>query len=361
MDRAAGTPRRVTTQDIADKLGLSKATVSRALTGRAQVSEDTRDKVLQKAQELGYRPDPTLRALSSLRWSQHPEARATYRIALVTLDWMKQPTKTKSHVDPSHLGVFERAAELGLEVDSLQVKGAANLMSFGKSLYHRGYDAILFGMRCPVEDWKFPYEKFPCIAISAMHPALRIHQVTSDWFNAVSIAIEEVLGRGYRRPAFAFYRRRNPGIDERIFAAMVNGRRRFQQQLGSMPSIFEYPPEILDEPDSEYYERDRARFLDWYRAERPDVIIDAGFFTYWWLGDAKIAVPEEVGNLRLMRPWSEESVHVSAINHNFHQQGRTAIDILYNLIQTGSRGSPSHPMRITIACEMADGDTLPPR
>ncbi|NLG85539.1 MAG: LacI family transcriptional regulator [Firmicutes bacterium] len=45
---------RVTMQDIAEELGLSRFTVARALGGGAGGSEETRNKVLETAQRLGY-------------------------------------------------------------------------------------------------------------------------------------------------------------------------------------------------------------------------------------------------------------------------------------------------------------------
>ena len=45
---------RVTVQHIADQLGLSKYAVSRALSGKSGVSEQTRQTVIEKAEALGY-------------------------------------------------------------------------------------------------------------------------------------------------------------------------------------------------------------------------------------------------------------------------------------------------------------------
>ncbi|MEG6571154.1 LacI family DNA-binding transcriptional regulator [[Clostridium] cellulosi] len=45
---------RVSMQDIADKVGVSKVTVSKVLRGQSDVSESMRDKVLETAKELGY-------------------------------------------------------------------------------------------------------------------------------------------------------------------------------------------------------------------------------------------------------------------------------------------------------------------
>ncbi len=55
---------RVTIASLASTLGISKASVSYALNGRPGVSEDTRDRVRALAQELGWRPSSTARALA---------------------------------------------------------------------------------------------------------------------------------------------------------------------------------------------------------------------------------------------------------------------------------------------------------
>ena len=60
-------PRRVTLRDIAEELDLSVNTVSRALAGKSQVSEHTRQAVLARAQSLGYRPNSHARSLVSGR------------------------------------------------------------------------------------------------------------------------------------------------------------------------------------------------------------------------------------------------------------------------------------------------------
>ncbi|MFE7273764.1 LacI family DNA-binding transcriptional regulator [Streptomyces sp. NPDC057623] len=56
--------RRPTMKDIARHAGVSQSAVSFALNGRPGVSEDTRDRVRQVAEELGWRPSTAARALS---------------------------------------------------------------------------------------------------------------------------------------------------------------------------------------------------------------------------------------------------------------------------------------------------------
>ncbi len=58
---------RATIADIARELGISKAAVSYALTGRPGVGADTRRRVLATAEQLGWYPSSSARALSGAR------------------------------------------------------------------------------------------------------------------------------------------------------------------------------------------------------------------------------------------------------------------------------------------------------
>ncbi|AIA73194.1 LacI-family transcriptional regulator [Pectobacterium atrosepticum SCRI1043] len=51
--------------DVAKKAGVSKATVSRVLTGNNYVSKTTRDRVFQAIEEIGYRPNLLARQLAT--------------------------------------------------------------------------------------------------------------------------------------------------------------------------------------------------------------------------------------------------------------------------------------------------------
>ena len=53
-----------TMDDIAEELGISKSTVSRALAGSGRISEETRQKVENCAKQHGYKPNPVAKALA---------------------------------------------------------------------------------------------------------------------------------------------------------------------------------------------------------------------------------------------------------------------------------------------------------
>lgn len=87
---------RVTIQDIADALGLSRNTVSKAINNTGILADATREKILQKAVEMGYKQfsyvtfvksgkasDTPMQA--SLSLSQSPEASGAADPALISL------------------------------------------------------------------------------------------------------------------------------------------------------------------------------------------------------------------------------------------------------------------------------------
>ena len=54
---------QTTIKDIAKRLNISIATVSRALNNKWEVSKETRELVIKTAAEMGYRPNAQARGL----------------------------------------------------------------------------------------------------------------------------------------------------------------------------------------------------------------------------------------------------------------------------------------------------------
>ena len=67
----------ITIRDISRKCGLSVSTVSKALNGYSDVSEKTRNLIIETARELGYIPNAHARALKTNR---------TYNIGILFVD-----------------------------------------------------------------------------------------------------------------------------------------------------------------------------------------------------------------------------------------------------------------------------------
>ena len=63
--------RRASITDLAKTLGLSPSTISRALSDHADVSEATKARVRQLAEELHYQPNQLAAALRRISWANN--------------------------------------------------------------------------------------------------------------------------------------------------------------------------------------------------------------------------------------------------------------------------------------------------
>lgn len=102
---------RITIQDIADELGLSRNTVSKAINNTGVLSETTRKKVLEKAIAMGYKQFSYM-DLSLL--DNKPKKKETGEVALLTASFL-----SNSHFASPMLDKFQ--AELALVGYSLSI------------------------------------------------------------------------------------------------------------------------------------------------------------------------------------------------------------------------------------------------
>lgn len=103
---------RVTIQDIADALGVSRNTVSKAINNTGILADATKEKVLQKAVEMGYKQFSYIDISSvNLNKSTHAQAESTNasEIALFTTNFL-----AGSHFASTMLDKFQKEiAQLG--------------------------------------------------------------------------------------------------------------------------------------------------------------------------------------------------------------------------------------------------------
>jgi LacI family transcriptional regulator len=359
MDTFVDRPQRVSLEDIAQAIGVSKATVCRALLGRARVSEATRARVKAAAERLGYRPDPTLSALTKHRWAVGAVPRASYQVALIRVlgDDAGKRARVSINTDSAIEGMRRRCEELGFMLSEWVLEEQHSPQHLGRMLYSRGVDGLLINIEGPVRPWEFPWDHFAAVTLGhdqLFHPS---HAVVPDWFRAITMAVEQARQAGYRRVGFASFWRRNPEIDDRLFGAIRLNRARLEEDFGPQPAVFEYPSAPVAGAD--IMEIDRERFAAWWRDERPDVVIDTNRIAYWWLRDLGVKLPREVGYITTVGNTSEgDEARLSSVSLRREHQGKTAVELLFNLLQLNQRGLPPHPVRVTVSCGWVAGETL---
>lgn len=149
---------RPTLQDIAEKAGVSTATVSRTLNDRPGVHPDTRTEILRIAQELGYVVNTTFSegtatlGLVNYKWSPEP--------AIMVDDQLLQGADHEArqngyHIIATYVNETMMATPSDLpvvrekRVDGLLLVGPALTTPFIMELYESGIPIILVDNRIP--------------------------------------------------------------------------------------------------------------------------------------------------------------------------------------------------------------------
>ena len=128
-------------KDLADTLGLSQTTVSRALNGYPEVNEDTRVRVLDAARRYHYRPNASARRLATGRVGAVGAVLHTHRGQLI---------------DPHYVeflaGVGERLAEDEIDIVLSPTKvGGEETPSYRRMATGKRVDALIVSSP-PIED-----------------------------------------------------------------------------------------------------------------------------------------------------------------------------------------------------------------
>jgi LacI family transcriptional regulator len=188
-------------KDIARDLGVSLITVSKALRGMDDISEETRQRVLKRMAELNYRPNMLARGLASGK---------TFIVGLVVPDllhpFFAEFAKSLNGVLRRHnYGLILASSEEDPKIEQQEIR----------TVLARGIDALLIASCQPtlqgfygVEDQRTPF-----ILIDRDFPRLCAHFVGTDDYAAGLLATRHLLSTGKRRIAHIAGPELAPGSD----------------------------------------------------------------------------------------------------------------------------------------------------
>jgi LacI family gluconate utilization system Gnt-I transcriptional repressor len=182
---------RVTLADVAQAAGVSPITVSRALWGERAVDPELAEKARSAARRLGYMPDPAARALASRRGTHVAVLipMLTNMLFVEMLEALQQVLRGSGY--QTLIGVTHYDA--GEEEKLLR-----------EQLAHRPSGLIVTGLdrseatRALIEECGVP-----CVHVMELSPVPGVYSVGLSQFDAAVSMTRHLLGRGYRRVAFA--------------------------------------------------------------------------------------------------------------------------------------------------------------
>ena len=148
--------KRVTLQDIANELGISRNTVSKAINNSDGIAAATRDKILQKAVEMDYKQFSYVNSIMGsdemTSLSEPPQYQG--EIALLTSTFL-----TQSHFSSTMLDKFQReSSQAGFTMNTRRVT-KENLRT--KTLPYTFRKDLVKAVLC-IEMFDYDYDKMIC-------------------------------------------------------------------------------------------------------------------------------------------------------------------------------------------------------
>lgn len=200
--------KKVTMQDIADHLNISKNSVSQALTGKPGVSEVTRRLVQDTANELGY-------DYSNSRKQKLADKKMTRNIALIASDYA---FSLKSFFGEIYLSSEKevRARGMNLFIEPIDSESKKNL-TLPSVLSSHEIDGILILSHISTEYIsKIISTGIPTVLIDHHSPYLQADSIlTNNRFGAF-MAVEHLIQLGHRDIAFVGNIDISPSYQERL-------------------------------------------------------------------------------------------------------------------------------------------------
>jgi DNA-binding LacI/PurR family transcriptional regulator len=177
-------PRRPRLNDVAADAGVSPATVSLVLRGVAGPSAATRERVLETASRLGYRPDRAASLLASRR----------SRLIGVVMD-IANPFHAQLVED-----VQEAADRRGYDlVLSAVTRGRDERRAVETLLDSRCEALVLIGPQAPAEHLAALDRQLPVVALGRPVPSGVVDVVRAADDEGVVLAVDHLAGLGHRR------------------------------------------------------------------------------------------------------------------------------------------------------------------
>jgi LacI family transcriptional regulator len=336
-------------KDVADALGYSTMTVSLALRNNPRIPDETRKKIIQQADKMGYRPNPFVASL--VAWRKNPGSTNADTLVVLTKfgvppgEWKRD--ENKGFYRRLWKGLEARAAELGFHLEEIPSTGVDDEgRTLTRILRTRGIRGVIlfpggkFEQDYPALDWKY----FVPVAIAFHSSDLPVHRVASNHSMAIDVALHYLDRRGYRRPGLML----TPTFDARINYAMTG---RFLAWQHTVPKSRRVP---LIEKHSEFI--DQKTFSIWLGKYRPDVILSPNADHYHWLQKIGPKFSNETAFIHLAK---EETGSLSGVDLRTTEAGRTVIDILARELYLNRFGIPEVPELILVSCEWREGNSLP--
>ncbi|MCB1331933.1 MAG: LacI family DNA-binding transcriptional regulator, partial [Maritimibacter sp.] len=327
--------RRARISDIADRLGVSSATVSRAISGRGYVRADLAEKIRAVAVELNYGL-PDLNVGRRVLLAASNDAMVDFQRAQFT-----------THVLD---GLRQRAAALGIEIDQRRIDPAGRLDEIADTMREPDVTGTLL---LTVDDALLDAAHAlpgPVVLVNSDDPDMRLSSVTPCNRSAAALAAKHLTGLGH----------------ERILFLTKPGRRTIQRRLEGLRDVLgpRFDPGLVVEATDWTVEAAESAMtqaleagLDFSAVLAAGDVLAAGALL--GLHAAGLDVPKDVSLVGIDGlPQGEYlSPALTSVVIPMHAVGAFSLDLLLNAARFAGTTIDRPASRIELACTLAERDS----
>ena len=178
-------------KDIAKRCGVSTATVSKALNGQPDIGEETRERILRTADELGYMANASARALKTKR---------SYDIGVLFVDPMHGGL---AHEFFSTMldGIRREAEKHGYDITFINSSVGQRQTSYLQHCRYRGLDGVVIASADYFDPMVAELVQSELPVVTVDHVFNNRISVVSDNLVGMDALVRYVYGKGHRKIA----------------------------------------------------------------------------------------------------------------------------------------------------------------
>jgi len=320
-------------KDVAREAGVHQTTVSLALRGHSSIPRSTRERIRAVADRLGYRPNPLLSTLMSVRRQGRLSVRGS---TLAFLTAYKTRDGWRRSVNYQHL--FEemktRAAELGYQLEEFWLmESGMTSARMRRILLARGIRGILV---CPLssslQSLDFDFADFAAVALGYTLHSPKLDRVAVDYYGIMQMTIAKLRERGFQRIAF--------------FTSSEIDRRVNHLSLGAFLAERKICSRGLLEPFIGNSEG-KISIENWISQKRPDAIISSVQAEYQLLHRMITDSRKSVG-LQLYVVDAHLDANQPGVVQSIEDQARAAVDLVTSRVERAEFGPPRRPQVVLV-------------
>jgi LacI family transcriptional regulator len=344
-------PRLPTTRAIAAAAGVHQTTVSLALRNHPRIPAETRERIRQVAERLGYRHDPRITELMyHLRW------RRTQRKADVIAYVTDAKTRPSWHPHGTYhdqlAGARGRAELLGFRIDEFWLnREGLTAPRLDRVLRARGIRGLIIG---PLSDSRYldglAWENYAITGLNYSPRELTLHRVCTNHAQSLGSALDTLARRGFAR----FGLIQSPEQDRRVrhlWSAAYHGFHARHPEIPCVPICF---------ADHEHADPQAAEksMVGWFRTHRPQVIFTTAIEWRTALQRAGHACPRDYSFVLLDRHRDPASAEFAGIDQRHLEIGAIAVNHIADFMTRGEFGLPQLETVTMVEGTLLYGPTL---